>query len=120
MSSIYELRSEATVLSKFDLSAASPVTRTSLCRFSRPKNERCDFCHSHSVNVSFGLDVVEGEPNVPANHVLVKEPRCVVLPHVGSATIETRMGMAGLAARNVLAGVEGAEMGAELDLSRYK
>jgi glyoxylate/hydroxypyruvate reductase len=40
------------------------------------------------------LDVVDGEPNVPADHPLVKEPRCVILPHVGSATWDAREAMA--------------------------
>jgi hypothetical protein len=43
-----------------------------------------------------GLDVVAGEPNITADHPLVKEPRCVVLPHIGSATIEARQAMADL------------------------
>ncbi|THH00708.1 hypothetical protein EW026_g1844 [Hermanssonia centrifuga] len=38
-----------------------------------------------------GLDVVEGEPNVGLDHPLMKEPRCVILPHIGSATTETRL-----------------------------
>lgn len=63
-----------------------------------------------------GLDVVEGEPNVGKDHPLVLEPRCVVLPHVGSATFETRQAMAMLAVRNAIAGVLGEKMPAELDL----
>jgi len=63
-----------------------------------------------------GLDVVEGEPQVTADHPLVKEPRCVILPHVGSATLETRLGMATLAAKNLLGGIFGEAMPAELDL----
>jgi len=65
-----------------------------------------------------GVDVVEGEPNVPAGHPLVKEPRCIVLPHIGSATTETRLGMATMAAKNLIAGVLGGEMPAELSMSR--
>ncbi|KAG6828097.1 hypothetical protein H0H92_009252 [Tricholoma furcatifolium] len=64
-----------------------------------------------------GLDVVEGEPNVSADHPLVKEPRCIVIPHIGSSTFETRRGMATLAVQNMLAGVDGhPDMPAELDL----
>ncbi|KAJ8456175.1 hypothetical protein ONZ45_g18796 [Pleurotus djamor] len=63
-----------------------------------------------------GVDVVEGEPNVGADHPLVKEPRCVVLPHIGSATLETRLGMATLAAKNLLAGLDGTSMPSELDV----
>ncbi|KAI0284717.1 hypothetical protein BGY98DRAFT_948437, partial [Russula aff. rugulosa BPL654] len=39
-----------------------------------------------------GLDVVEGEPHIGADHPLVREPRCVIVPHIGSATFETRLG----------------------------
>ncbi|KAI0042784.1 D-isomer specific 2-hydroxyacid dehydrogenase [Auriscalpium vulgare] len=64
-----------------------------------------------------GLDVVEGEPNVGAGHPLVKEPRCVIVPHIGSATWETRVDMATLAAKNLLAGLSAESMPAELDLA---
>ncbi|KAI5121428.1 hypothetical protein M0805_006190 [Coniferiporia weirii] len=64
-----------------------------------------------------GLDVVEGEPRVGSDHPLVKEPRCVILPHIGSATFETRLGMATLAAKNLIGGVLGEKMPAELELS---
>ncbi len=63
-----------------------------------------------------GIDVVEGEPQVGIDHCLVKEPRCVVLPHIGSATLETRLAMATLAAKNVLAGVFGEPLPSELKL----
>ncbi|KAF9239329.1 D-isomer specific 2-hydroxyacid dehydrogenase [Melanogaster broomeanus] len=66
-----------------------------------------------------GLDVVEGEPNVTRDHPLVKEPRCVILPHIASATLETRKDMATCAAQNVIAGVLGGEMPAEVDLSPF-
>ncbi|KAK4047490.1 hypothetical protein OIV83_005403 [Microbotryomycetes sp. JL201] len=52
-----------------------------------------------------GLDVVEGEPDVPADHSLVKQHKIVVLPHIGSATYETRNEMARQAAVNCLAGI---------------
>ncbi|KAJ6620238.1 hypothetical protein B0H10DRAFT_2175764 [Mycena sp. CBHHK59/15] len=51
------------------------------------------------------LDVIEGEPNITTEHSLVREPRCIVLPHIGSATSETRSEMATLTAQNALAGV---------------
>lgn len=47
-----------------------------------------------------GLDVFEGEPNLNRN--LLKFPNLLVLPHIGSATVEARSGMAELAARNVI------------------
>ncbi|KAJ7430516.1 hypothetical protein B0H11DRAFT_927769 [Mycena galericulata] len=61
-----------------------------------------------------GLDVVEGEPHIAADHPLVKEPRCIILPHIGSATFQTRMDMATRAIDNLVGGVFGGEMPAEL------
>ncbi|KAJ7648089.1 D-isomer specific 2-hydroxyacid dehydrogenase [Roridomyces roridus] len=68
-----------------------------------------------------GLDVVDEEAipgGVTAEHPLVCEPRCVVLPHIGSAAQETREEMARLTARNVIAGVLGEELPVALDYSR--
>ena len=48
-----------------------------------------------------GLDVYEHEPDVPTE--LREAPRCVLLPHIGSATTRSRDGMARLVAENVLA-----------------
>ncbi|SCV68150.1 BQ2448_271 [Microbotryum intermedium] len=50
-----------------------------------------------------GLDVVDGEPNIGKGHALLKEERVVVLPHIGSATVETRDRMGEDAVRNLLA-----------------
>lgn len=47
-----------------------------------------------------GLDVFEDEPNV--HEGLVEREDVVLLPHLGSATVETRAAMADLAADNVL------------------
>ena len=63
-----------------------------------------------------GLDVVEGEPHITADHPLVKCPRATVLPHIGSATTETRAAMAGLAAQNLVDGIFGRPMKAGVDL----
>ncbi|MDH4045591.1 MAG: D-glycerate dehydrogenase [Gemmatimonadota bacterium] len=52
-----------------------------------------------------GLDVFAREPHVP--DVLVRHPRAVVLPHLGSATVRTRRAMAALAVRNVRAYLDG-------------
>lgn len=49
-----------------------------------------------------GLDVFEKEP-VSADHPLVKLGNVVALPHIGSASYETRMKMATLAANNIYA-----------------
>jgi glyoxylate reductase len=51
------------------------------------------------------LDVFEREPEVHPG--LLDSDRAVVVPHLGSATIETRTAMAELAARNALAVLSG-------------
>ena len=53
-----------------------------------------------------GLDVTEPEP-LPPDHPLVSLENCVILPHIGSATIATRTEMAVMAMENLLAGIEG-------------
>ena len=54
-----------------------------------------------------GLDVYANEPEVP--RALLEAPRCVLLPHIGSATTRAREAMAALVADNVLAALDGAE-----------
>ena len=54
-----------------------------------------------------GLDVYENEPEVSPS--LLEAPRCVLLPHIGSATIAARDGMASAVADNVIAVLEGTE-----------
>ncbi len=52
-----------------------------------------------------GLDVYEGEPQVrPA---LLRLPRTILLPHIGSATVEARTKMAEMVVDNVLAVLAG-------------
>jgi glyoxylate reductase len=53
-----------------------------------------------------GLDVTDPEP-LPPDHDLYKLPNCVIVPHIASATVETRNAMARLCANNLLAGVKG-------------
>ena len=52
-----------------------------------------------------GLDVYEDEPRVHPG--LLRRDDVVLLPHVGSATVETRSAMADLAVDNVLAVLRG-------------
>jgi len=52
-----------------------------------------------------GLDVFEHEPHV--HPALLSMPNVVLAPHVGSATAQTRLAMAILAAENLLAALEG-------------
>ncbi|MCF3110693.1 D-glycerate dehydrogenase [Niabella sp. CC-SYL272] len=53
-----------------------------------------------------GLDVTNPEPMDPQNPLL-KMPNVCVLPHIGSATVETRNAMAVMAAKNAIAGLKG-------------
>jgi len=53
-----------------------------------------------------GLDVTEEEP-IPLDDPLLSLDNCIVLPHIGSATVATRAKMAGLAADNALAALRG-------------
>ncbi|MBK8538805.1 MAG: D-glycerate dehydrogenase [Ardenticatenia bacterium] len=53
-----------------------------------------------------GLDVTAVEP-IPMDSPLLTLPNCLILPHVGSATVATRRKMALMAADNLLAGLAG-------------
>ncbi|NJJ39985.1 2-hydroxyacid dehydrogenase [Paenibacillus apii] len=53
-----------------------------------------------------GLDVYVQEP-LPEHHPLTALDNAVLLPHIGSATQETRLEMAWTAARNLVAGLKG-------------
>jgi lactate dehydrogenase-like 2-hydroxyacid dehydrogenase len=54
-----------------------------------------------------GLDVYEGEPDIPAG--LLELENAVLLPHLGSATLETRTAMGMLVLDNLQAFLEGRE-----------
>lgn len=54
-----------------------------------------------------GLDVFEGEPQVPDS--ILAAPRTALTPHIGSATVRARDGMARKVAENVIAVLGGAE-----------
>lgn len=53
-----------------------------------------------------GLDVFEGEP-IGADHPLTQLTNVVMTPHIGSASVGTRLRMARLSVQNCLAGLEG-------------
>jgi glyoxylate reductase len=52
-----------------------------------------------------GLDVFEREPDVHPD--LLEQENAVVIPHLGSATVDTRLAMGMLAAENLFAALEG-------------
>jgi glyoxylate reductase len=53
-----------------------------------------------------GLDVTEPEP-LPRDHPLLTLPNVIIVPHLGSATRQTRLGMAQRTVDNLLAGLHG-------------
>lgn len=53
-----------------------------------------------------GLDVTDPEP-LRADHPLLSLPNCLIVPHIASATVDTRDAMARKAANNLLAGLRG-------------
>lgn len=60
-----------------------------------------------------GLDVTTPEP-LPLDNPLLSLSNCTVLPHIGSADVNTRMEMSRITACNILAGLKGVKMIAEL------
>lgn len=60
-----------------------------------------------------GLDVMTPEP-LPLDHPLFKLKNCVILPHIGSASIETRNDMGILTAKNIVAALKNEPLITEL------
>lgn len=61
------------------------------------------------------LDVTDPEP-LPGDHPLLSFDNCLVVPHIGSASVATRNAMASLAIDNLIAGMEGQPMPARFVL----
>ena len=55
------------------------------------------------------LDVTDPEP-LPSSHPLYSLPNCLIAPHIGSATWNTRQRMAERACQNLLAGLAGVRL----------
>jgi len=60
------------------------------------------------------LDVTDPEP-LPAGHPLLAMENCLIVPHIGSASVNTRRAMAQLAVDNLVAGLGGGAMPAEFN-----
>jgi glyoxylate reductase len=56
-----------------------------------------------------GLDVTSPEP-LPPNHKLFSLSNCLILPHIGSATSQTRKKLAELAVQNLISGLKGEKL----------
>ena len=56
-----------------------------------------------------GLDVTDPEP-IPNDHPLLTLDNCLIVPHIASATIETRRAMSNLAAANLINGLKGTSL----------
>lgn len=60
-----------------------------------------------------GLDVVNPEP-LPTDNLLFELQNCVILPHIGSATYQTRNEMAAMTVDNIYNALTGQNMVASL------
>lgn len=60
------------------------------------------------------LDVTDPEP-LPADHPLLDFENCLVVPHIASASVRTRMEMSSLAVDNLIAGMRGESLPARYD-----
>lgn len=70
----------------------------------------------HSGKLAYAaLDVTDPEP-LPAEHKLLTLDNITVTPHIASATVETRDAMALLTADNILAGLQGLPLPAQVKL----
>lgn len=56
-----------------------------------------------------GLDVTDPEP-LPPDHPLYQLPNCIILPHIGSGTIQTRRKITEMTCENLLAGLYGQQL----------
>ncbi len=59
------------------------------------------------------LDVTDPEP-LPGDHPLVAMANCLIVPHLGSSSSQTRAAMAEMAAANLIAGLTGEKMPARV------
>jgi len=69
--------------------------------------------HSNSI-AGAALDVTDPEP-LPPDHELLTFDNCLVVPHIGSASVRARIAMARLAVDNLIAGLLGAPLPASYE-----
>jgi len=63
----------------------------------------------NNIIAAAALDVTDPEP-LPPTHPLYEFSNCLIVPHIGSATQQTRRRMAELACENLLAGLRGEQL----------
>ena len=91
-----------------DTSTSAPVTDEEIESYQRDGFVRLEgfFSSDEMDALRAALDVTVPEP-LPADHPLLTLDNCLIMPHVASATHDTRMKMAMMCVENVLAGVAG-------------
>lgn len=62
------------------------------------------------------LDVTDPEP-LPRGHALLSLPNVIIVPHLGSATVQTRRRMAEMSVANLLAGLTGQALPTEVRIA---
>lgn len=67
----------------------------------------------------YGTDVLEVEPP-PPDHPLLRHPRCLVTPHIGSRTYESVVRQANMALENLILGLAGQPMKAVVNPEAVK
>ncbi|MDB4614190.1 D-glycerate dehydrogenase [bacterium] len=73
-----------------------------------PVHNQVDLCEALKSGEIFaaGLDVTDPEP-IAADDPILQLPNCVIAPHIGSGTTDSRNGMSDIATDNLLAGLNG-------------
>lgn len=67
--------------------------------------EALNYALKNGIIAGAGIDVFKNEPTI--NPVLLQAPNLTITPHIGSSTTNTRMKMAELAVKNLIAVLEG-------------
>ena len=70
------------------------------------------FCQTGEI-AGAGLDVMIPEP-LPPNHEMLALDNVVLTPHIGTATMETKLKMIQMTVQNILSGLQNATMQARI------